>query len=182
MVKLVDTPDLGSGASRRVGSSPIRRTEKESWTLLDEVVGISFLWTSKASLLPTRVFPKTPFIFQAVWQVSYYLVVTSWKMFQTSFSYASFRSAANDKSFGWEWFIVRLRTFYRLPQWKEAERWPPYPSFRNTLYESHLPYILKDERSFWKNLGGERMKKEDTSIRLLPFKCILLIYQPAWLP
>ena len=52
-------------------------------------------------------------------------------------------------------------------------------SFRNTLYESHLPYILKDERSFWKNLGGERMKKEDTSIRLLPFKCILLIYQPA---
>ncbi len=26
MVKLVDTPDLGSGASRRVGSSPIRRT------------------------------------------------------------------------------------------------------------------------------------------------------------
>lgn len=26
VVKLVDTPDLGSGASRRVGSSPIRRT------------------------------------------------------------------------------------------------------------------------------------------------------------
>ena len=92
------------------------------------------------------------------------------------------RSTENGKSFGWEWFIVRLRTFYRLPQWKEAERWTPYPSFRNTLYESHLPYILKDERSFWKNLGGERMKKEDTSIRLLPFKCILLIYQPAWLP
>ena len=28
VVKLVDTPDLGSGASRRVGSSPIRRTFK----------------------------------------------------------------------------------------------------------------------------------------------------------
>ena len=27
MVELVDTPDLGSGASRRVGSSPIRRTK-----------------------------------------------------------------------------------------------------------------------------------------------------------
>ena len=29
VVKLVDTPDLGSGASRRVGSSPIRRTKKK---------------------------------------------------------------------------------------------------------------------------------------------------------
>ena len=28
MVKLVDMPDLGSGAARRVGSSPITRTEK----------------------------------------------------------------------------------------------------------------------------------------------------------
>ena len=27
MVKLVDVPDLGSGAARRVGSSPIIRTE-----------------------------------------------------------------------------------------------------------------------------------------------------------
>ena len=27
MVKLVDMPDLGSGAARRVGSSPITRTE-----------------------------------------------------------------------------------------------------------------------------------------------------------
>ena len=26
VVELVDTPDLGSGAARRVGSSPIRRT------------------------------------------------------------------------------------------------------------------------------------------------------------
>ena len=29
MVKLVDTPDLGSGALRRVGSSPIRRTKNQ---------------------------------------------------------------------------------------------------------------------------------------------------------
>lgn len=27
VAKLVDAPDLGSGVSRRVGSSPIRRTE-----------------------------------------------------------------------------------------------------------------------------------------------------------
>jgi hypothetical protein len=30
MAKLVDVPDLGSGAARRVGSSPITRTEKAS--------------------------------------------------------------------------------------------------------------------------------------------------------
>jgi hypothetical protein len=30
MVKLVDMPDLGSGAARRVGSSPITRTKKAS--------------------------------------------------------------------------------------------------------------------------------------------------------
>ena len=30
MVKLVDMPDLGSGAARRVGSSPIIRTFKTS--------------------------------------------------------------------------------------------------------------------------------------------------------
>lgn len=29
MVKLVDMPDLGSGAARRVGSSPIIRTKKK---------------------------------------------------------------------------------------------------------------------------------------------------------
>jgi hypothetical protein len=32
MVKLVDMPDLGSGAARRVGSSPIIRTKKASQT------------------------------------------------------------------------------------------------------------------------------------------------------
>ena len=30
MVELVDTPDLGSGAAMRVGSSPIRRTRETS--------------------------------------------------------------------------------------------------------------------------------------------------------
>ncbi len=34
MVKLVDMPDLGSGAARRVGSSPIIRTFKFSKALL----------------------------------------------------------------------------------------------------------------------------------------------------
>jgi hypothetical protein len=33
MVKLVDMPDLGSGAARRVGSSPIIRTFKKHKTL-----------------------------------------------------------------------------------------------------------------------------------------------------
>ena len=33
MVKLVDMPDLGSGAARRVGSSPITRTLKNPQTL-----------------------------------------------------------------------------------------------------------------------------------------------------
>jgi hypothetical protein len=33
MVKLVDMPDLGSGAARRVGSSPIIRTKKSKHCL-----------------------------------------------------------------------------------------------------------------------------------------------------
>lgn len=33
MVKLVDMPDLGSGAARRVGSSPITRTESSDESL-----------------------------------------------------------------------------------------------------------------------------------------------------
>ena len=39
MVKLVDMPDLGSGAARRVGSSPIIRTTK---TQLSEKDGCVF--------------------------------------------------------------------------------------------------------------------------------------------
>ncbi len=31
MVKLVDMPDLGSGAARRVGSSPIIRTKAQTY-------------------------------------------------------------------------------------------------------------------------------------------------------
>ena len=38
MVKLVDMPDLGSGAARRVGSSPIIRTEKRNYLNLDYCV------------------------------------------------------------------------------------------------------------------------------------------------
>ena len=33
MVKLVDMPDLGSGAARRVGSSPITRTKSPNESL-----------------------------------------------------------------------------------------------------------------------------------------------------
>ena len=33
MVKLVDMPDLGSGAARRVGSSPIIRTETLNYSV-----------------------------------------------------------------------------------------------------------------------------------------------------
>ena len=35
MVKLVDMPDLGSGAARRVGSSPIIRTKKSEIKVSD---------------------------------------------------------------------------------------------------------------------------------------------------
>ena len=35
MVKLVDMPDLGSGAARRVGSSPIIRTKKSEINVSD---------------------------------------------------------------------------------------------------------------------------------------------------
>ena len=34
VAKLVDAPDLGSGVSRRVGSSPIRRTLKNAKLLI----------------------------------------------------------------------------------------------------------------------------------------------------
>jgi hypothetical protein len=42
MVKLVDMPDLGSGAARRVGSSPIIRTLKPQDTIL---VFLRFFYT-----------------------------------------------------------------------------------------------------------------------------------------
>lgn len=44
MVKLVDMPDLGSGAARRVGSSPIIRTEKASEILRSFFVFTAFLF------------------------------------------------------------------------------------------------------------------------------------------
>ena len=99
------------------------------------------------------VLQKRSFILQAVWQSFHYLVVMSWKMFQASFSHASFRLAQNGKSFAWDWKIIRLRTFYRFPQWKKAERCLKHPSFRNILYHNLLSYNLKDEGSFLQNLG-----------------------------
>lgn len=44
MVKLVDMPDLGSGAARRVGSSPIIRTKKASEILRSFFVFGAFLF------------------------------------------------------------------------------------------------------------------------------------------
>lgn len=43
MVKLVDMPDLGSGAARRVGSSPITRTLKKRKILIYKVLRFLFL-------------------------------------------------------------------------------------------------------------------------------------------
>ena len=45
MVKLVDMPDLGSGAARRVGSSPIIRTKSpnESWDFFFGIISSFFL-------------------------------------------------------------------------------------------------------------------------------------------
>ena len=63
------------------------------------------------------------------------------------------RLAENEKSFAWDWKIIRLRTFYRFPQWKKAERCLKHPSFCNILYHNLLSYNLKDEGSFLQNLG-----------------------------
>ena len=52
MVKLVDMPDLGSGAARRVGSSPIIRTEKAS-----EKSEAFFVLVTSAFYF--KIFPKT---------------------------------------------------------------------------------------------------------------------------
>ena len=54
MVKLVDMPDLGSGAARRVGSSPIIRTKKVSHSR-------SFFYTYYSKLL--LFYPGINFIF-----------------------------------------------------------------------------------------------------------------------
>ena len=77
--------------------------------------------------------------------------------------------AENEKSFGWDWKIIRLRTFYCFPQWKETERWLKYPSFHNALYVNRLPYILKDEGCFFKTLGGSMQGMTDSGkIPFLP--------------
>ncbi|MEN9322505.1 MAG: hypothetical protein RL699_285 [Bacteroidota bacterium] len=46
MVKLVDMPDLGSGAARRVGSSPITRTTSSN-------ICLGFFYTAKREVPPT---------------------------------------------------------------------------------------------------------------------------------
>ncbi len=51
MVKLVDMPDLGSGAARRVGSSPIIRTE-----LLNE--GLFYFPDAAVLIIGTRTPPS----------------------------------------------------------------------------------------------------------------------------
>ena len=132
------------------------------------IIANKSLWFCGRSFLPPdslelsaylpRSFAKRSFILQAVWQSFHYLVVMSWKMFQVSFSHASFRLAQNGKSFGWDWKIVWLRTFYRFPQWKKAERYTFYLSSRNMLYDSLLSYNLKDETSFWEIPGGTQFR------------------------
>lgn len=61
VVKLVDTPDLGSGAVRCVGSSPILGTLTDYFVRNDKIVGFLFChlfqpeWKSKESLLLDRL-------------------------------------------------------------------------------------------------------------------------------
>lgn len=59
MVKLVDTPDLGSGAARRVGSSPIRRTSKKQ-TVSRILETVCFLYPVTYILLPFNMLVHKP--------------------------------------------------------------------------------------------------------------------------
>lgn len=59
MVKLVDMPDLGSGAARRVGSSPITRTLKNNKTLKIKVLRVFYF-------LFCRNFAEKYFIFNSL--------------------------------------------------------------------------------------------------------------------
>ena len=56
MVKLVDMPDLGSGAARRVGSSPITRTLKAHKSLKSTFYG--FFVADFAEILPIIILFK----------------------------------------------------------------------------------------------------------------------------
>ena len=49
MVELVDTPDLGSGAAMRVGSSPIRRTKQKRGVMVAPL--FFFLWPMSCHML-----------------------------------------------------------------------------------------------------------------------------------
>ena len=68
------------------------------------------------------------------------------------------RSAEIRFSFSAEWFFICLMMNIRFLQWKETERWPPYSSSHNKLYDKALTCRLKDEGSFLKNLGRESMR------------------------
>ena len=50
---------------------------------------------------------------------------------------------------------VRRRTFYHFLQGKTAERCPKYLSDHKSLYDKHIPYNLKNERTFPKTLGRD---------------------------
>ena len=65
MVKLVDMPDLGSGAARRVGSSPIIRTKSSNesldfflFTYFQSNHQFSLLITPMASLQTLKLFDE----------------------------------------------------------------------------------------------------------------------------
>ena len=61
MVKLVDMPDLGSGAARRVGSSPIIRTKASH---LEEL----FFWNKLSFQINILYYLHKPFSFKFTFQ------------------------------------------------------------------------------------------------------------------
>ena len=108
--------------------------------------------------------------------------VINWRMFQVSFSHTSFHSAQNEKSFGWDWKIIRLRLKNRSAEkkifhppnvfsaligadWNMAERWMKHPSGCNLFVLNNLWYSLKDEGWFAKLTGEERLLKLQKNLR-----------------
>ena len=64
MAKLVDVPDLGSGAARRVGSSPIIRTEKKLLRNQRLFFLLHFVFFLKANLSVNYLLQITNYCFQ----------------------------------------------------------------------------------------------------------------------
>lgn len=58
------------------------------------------------------------------------------------------RSAEIEKSFGAELFTISCKE-------RRAERCPKYLSDHKSLYDKHIPYNLKNERTFPKTLGRD---------------------------